>query len=126
MFHIAKPIILGKPIAYVNMILCYVILNTMAVTCARPGRPRLVADIDFSEDTDLAFWDVFYSICANFHYAEVMALSRALGLTDRTIRNWKYRITFPREGVAKQVIDWSDRGKPMKKVLPPQTASDLL
>jgi len=98
----------------------------MAVSCSRAGRPCLVADIDFSKDTELAFWDRFYEVCADFRYAEVMGVSRALGVSARTVENWKYKLTFPRKGIAQQVIDWVEQGKPMKRVLPGQTVSDML
>lgn len=98
----------------------------MAVAYSRAGRPFLVADIDFSKDRELAFWDEFYRVCSSFHYAEEMAVSRAFGVDPRTVRNWKYRQTYPRKGIAQQIIDWDNQGKPMRKVLPNQTVSDML
>lgn len=94
----------------------------MAVTYSKAGRPCLVADIDFSNDEELGFWDEFYKACSDFHYAEIMALSRAFGLSTITIERWKYRLSFPRKGTAQQVIDWVKAGKPMKQVRPfPET-----
>lgn len=102
------------------------ILYVMAVSCARAGRPCLVADIDFSKDSELAFWDEFFGACSDFHYAEIMAVSRAFGVNYHTVEKWKYRIQFPRKGVAQQIIDWVNRGKPMRKISPSQTISDML
>jgi len=98
----------------------------MAISCSRAGRPRVVAVIDFSKDSELAFWDEFYGACADFRYAEIMGLSRAFGVSLRTVEKWKYRESFPRKGIAQQIIDWVNQGKPMKKVLPYQTVSDML
>ena len=98
----------------------------MAISISRAGRPYVVADIDFSNDAELALWDEFYEACADFHYAEIMALSRAFGVSPITVERWKYRLTFPRKGIAQQVIDWVNRGKPMRKVSPSQTKSDML
>ncbi len=100
------------------MIFATGILREMAVACSRAGRPCLVADIDFSKDRDLTFWDEFYKVCSEFRYAEEMAISRAFGVDPRTVRNWKYRQTYPRKGIAQQIIDWVNQGKPMKQVRP--------
>lgn len=97
----------------------------MAVVSVKGGRPRFVADIDFSNDTELAFWDVFYNACAAFRYRDIMALSRALGVGARTVENWKYKLTFPRKGIAQQVIDWDSNGRPMKTVQPSRTPNDM-
>lgn len=99
----------------------------MAVTYSRAGRPYLVADIDFSRDIELAFLERFIRACADFRYAEIMGISRAYGVSISTVKNWKYGITSPkRKGVAQQIIDWVEQGKPMKKVLPSQSVSDML
>ena len=99
----------------------------MAVSYSRAGRPYLVADIDFSKDTELAFLDKFFNACADFHYAEIMGLSRAYGVSTSTVENWKYGITSPkRKGIAQQIIDWVEQGKPMKKVLPSESVLDML
>ena len=99
----------------------------MAITYSRAGRPYLVADIDFSRDTELAFVDRFFKACADFRYAEIMGLSRAYGVSRITVERWKYGITTPkRKGIAQQIIDWVEQGKPMKRVLPSQSISDLL
>ena len=97
----------------------------MTVACVRAGRPCLVADINHSNDKELEFWDRFYKACSNFRYAEIMALSRALGVSSRTVENWKYKLTFPRKGMAQQVIDWVDNNKPMKQVRPFSESFDM-
>jgi len=98
----------------------------MAISYRKGGRPYAVADIDFSNDAELLFWDTFYKACSNFRYIEIIALSRALEVSVRTVENWKYGLTFPRKGIAQQVIDWVSRGKPMKKISPSQAISDML
>jgi len=98
----------------------------MAISCRKVGRPCVVADIDFSNDAELALWDEFYEACSDFRYAEIMALSRAFGISPNTVERWKYRINFPRKGIAQQVIDWVKQGKPMREIPPSQTRSDML
>ena len=98
----------------------------MAISCSKAGRPRVVADIDFSNDSELAFWDEFYEACSDFHYAEIMGLSRAFGVSLRAVEKWKYKEAFPRKGIAQQIIDWVNNGKPMKREAPSQTVSDML
>ena len=97
----------------------------MAVAVVKSGRPCLVAEIDFQTDSEIELRDKFYKVCSSFHYQEIMALSRALGMSPSTVENWKYKITFPSWYIALQVIDWDERGKPMKKVPPWQSAADM-
>jgi len=77
----------------------------MVMTTARIGRPYFVAKINFKNDRELGLRDEFYKVCATFHYREIMALSRALQISDRTVRAWKYKETFPRWDIALAVID---------------------
>jgi len=98
----------------------------MAVSCSRAGRPCLVADIDFSKDIELPLWDRFHEVCSKFRYAEIMAVSRAFAVHYNTVERWKYGLQFPRKGIAQQVIDWVEQGKPMKRVLPGQIVSGML
>jgi len=94
----------------------------MAVTCSRAGRPRFVAEIDFSNDLQLAFRDEFRDVCSDFQYRETVAVSRACGVDIRTVRNWKYGLTFPQKDIAQQIIDWVRAGKPMRQERPfPET-----
>lgn len=99
----------------------------MSIGYSRAGRPYLVADIDFSKDAELAFVNRFFKACADFRYAEIMALSRAYGVSTYTIERWKYGMTTPkRKGIAEQIIDWVEQGKPMKKVYPGKPISSML
>ena len=99
----------------------------MSLGYSRAGRPYLVADIDFSKDTELAFMDKFFNACADFHYAEIMGLSRAYGVSTSTVERWKYGMSIPkRKGIAEQIIAWVEQGKPMKRALPGKHVSDML
>ena len=98
----------------------------MAISYRKGGRPYAVADIDFSNDAELALWDEFYEACSDLRYVEIMALSRAFGISPNTVERWKYRINFPRKGIAQQVIDWVKQGKPIRVISPSQTKSDML
>jgi hypothetical protein len=63
----------------------------MAILGARTGRPCFVADIPFDNDRKLELLDEFYKVCNTFHYRDMMAVSRAFNISDRTIRRWKYK-----------------------------------
>ena len=90
--------------------------STFTTTGEGPGRPRYVADIDFAHDPDQELYDRFYEACREFCYRDVMALSRGLKVTPRTIYNWKNGKTFPIvRGTALMVIDWVAGGKRMKQ-----------
>ena len=117
----------GAGIELISFCSVYYIVEAMAISYSRAGRPYIVADIDFSKDTELAFLDRFFRACADFRYVEIMGLSRAYGVSTRTVENWKYGITSPkRKGIAQQIIDWVEQGKPIKRVLPTQSPSDML
>ena len=90
----------------------------MAVSCSRAGRPCFVADIDFSNDEELARRDAFHKACKDFRYRDIAALGRMYGVTARTVENWKYGLTFPRKDIAQQIIGWVNAGKPMKQKRP--------
>ena len=98
----------------------------MAVSCSKAGRPRFVAEINFNNDLQLAFRDEFHSVCSDFRYREIAAVSRACGVDIRTVKNWKYGMTFPQKDIAQQIIDWVKAGKPMRQERPfPETSSML-
>lgn len=96
----------------------YSIIYEMAVSCSRAGRPCFVADIDFSNDEELARRDAFHNACRGFCYRDIAALSRACKVSMTTVENWKYGLTFPQKDIAQQVIDWVNAGKPMKQKRP--------
>jgi hypothetical protein len=88
----------------------------MVVATRASGRPRVMADIDFDNPLKRQFVDDFQSACSTFQYRELMALSRSLGVTRLTVERWKYKIYFPRWDMAADVLDWVQRGKPIKLV----------
>ena len=61
-------------------------------------------------------WNDFHKICSTFHYRDVVALSRALGLSDKTISGWKYCRSKPALPMVLSVIKWGNQGKPMRKM----------
>lgn len=63
-----------------------------------------------------AMWSDFHKICSAFHYRDVVALSRALGLSDKTISGWKYCRSKPALPMVLSVIKWGNQGKPMQKM----------
>ena len=77
------------------------------------GRPRFVAQI-VATDLALPYLYSFYQACETFHYRDVMALSRALGVHPRTIEAWKYREKRPSFEKMLEVIAWDKAGRPMK------------
>ena len=86
----------------------------MALATGGRGRPCAVAQIPFSNDRKLQLLQEFYAVCATFRYRETVALSRALGITPRTVQKWKYQESFPRWDIAVDVIEWVNLGKPIK------------
>ena len=95
-----------------------VYFNSMAVSCSRAGRPCFVADMDLSRDRSLAFWDEFVSACSEFHYRDIVAVSRACGLATNTVERWKYGLNYPDKERAEEVLAWVRAGKPMKQQRP--------
>lgn len=104
----------------------YGIIYVMAVMCSRAGRPCFVAVMGSVKDKQLAFWDEFLAVCSGFHYREIVAVSRACGLSIRAVESWKYGQRFPNKDRAQEVIDWVKAGKPMKKTRPFPESSDML
>lgn len=80
-----------------------------------PGRPVYVADIPFENDRQMVLLDEFYSIAKRLRYRDIVALARALGMTERTVYAWHYGERFPRYDIMIDVIEWAKRGKPMRK-----------
>lgn len=78
------------------------------------GRPHFVAEIDSSRDLALAFYDDFLNACRTFCYRDVMALSRKLDISPRTVYAWKYGEQYPRMATMLTVLTWVAQGKPMK------------
>jgi len=98
----------------------------MAVS-SKVGRPCHVADINLKHDPDQGLYDTFYATCSQLHYSDTVRLSRALGVTLVTIRLWKAKKTFPsRRGMALQIIDWVNRGKPERRVTQAEIAAGML
>ena len=85
----------------------------MALGIAKVGRPYPVATIPLSNDRKVGLLEEFWGACADFRYREEMAVSRALGISDRAVRKWKYRESFPRWDIAIDIIEWVKLGKPM-------------
>lgn len=79
------------------------------------GRPYHIADIDFSKDPDQELYDRFFEACRDLRYFETVVLAKACRVDIRTVRRWKEGKNFPTtRGTAILVIDWVNRGKPMK------------
>ena len=90
------------------------------------GRPYFVATMPFQNHRKTELLDEFYTILATFRYREVMAVSRALGVSPRTIERWKYRETFPRWDTALTVIEWHKQGRPVQRRLQRQSKRNLM
>ena len=87
----------------------------MALGSTSVGRPYFEAAIPFQSDRANQCLDEFYNICASFHVQDVIQVSRGLGVTERTVRNWKYGVTFPKLDIALDVIEWDKLGRPLRK-----------
>jgi len=87
---------------------------TLGFLQSRLGRPRYVAELNFSTDPAIAFRESFYAACSTLRYRDIMALSRALNYSTRAIESWKYKEKMPSTYIALRVIEWTKQGKPMK------------
>jgi len=90
----------------------------MAVNYSKAGRPCFVADFGSTRDKLLAFQGEFYDACSQFRYRDIVAVSRACGITVKAVESWKYGWRFPKKERAEEVLDWVKAGKPMKQVRP--------
>jgi len=82
-----------------------------------------LADIQRKVKQDMEAYDrehqrLFWEVCHQFSYRDIMALSRALNRTPSAIRRWKYGMSTPSRKIAYMVIDWVNRGKPMIMMKP--------
>lgn len=98
----------------------------MTVATVGAGRPCAVAVIPFQNDRKVGLLEEFYAVCSTFRYRDQMALSRALHITDRAVRSWRYREKFPRWDIAIDVIEWVNQGKPIIMVSPSTINSELM
>ena len=89
--------------------------NHLGNARGKRGRPYRVASIDVSSflDQELEFYNRFFKICSVLSYREIMALSRVLKRTPRTVQNWKYEKNAPTETVMRWVIRWGQAGRPL-------------
>ncbi|MBV6343788.1 hypothetical protein, partial [Candidatus Magnetobacterium casense] len=55
---------------------------------------------------------------SGFHYREIVAISRACGITTRQVENWKYGQRYPDKQRAEDIIEWVKAGKPMEQQRP--------
>lgn len=86
----------------------------MSMLIPKLGRPRYVAQVELVTDLSMKWRDKFHKACSTFHYRDIMALSRALGVHPRTIEAWKYLEQVPRMDILLEVIEWYENGKPME------------
>ena len=58
----------------------------------------------------------FFRIAKSLNYTEIMALSRALRISDSTVYAWHYGERIPKNwGVMLDIIQWGKDGKPVEK-----------
>ena len=89
--------------------------NNMVLATETRGRPRYVADYITNRDLALPLYYEFYEACDMLSYRQMLALSRLLGVSLRTVYRWKAHEDFPRHlNMALTVIDWTKLGKPIK------------
>lgn len=85
------------------------------------GRPCPVA-VMYDARLDTEFYEKFYEACRAFAYRDIMAVSRRLDVSPRTVRNWKYGKTRPVDQIVFAVVQWVKDGKPVEMVPPEQIA----
>jgi hypothetical protein len=84
----------------------------------RQGRPPFVAQLDLGRDPELHIAYKFHDACTTLCYRDIMALSRALNVSQRAIESWKYAERMPSFRVMWYVIRWVKQGKPMTTAKP--------
>jgi hypothetical protein len=81
------------------------------------GRPRREADIDWSQDPGMFYYEKFYEACSTLSYSDCVSLANGLKMSLREVYNWRNRRHFPcMIGTALLVMDWVRLGKPTKLV----------
>jgi len=90
------------------------------------GRPYLKASIPFNNSRKLALLDEFYSVCQSLRSQDIIQVSRGLKVSERTVRNWKYRETFPRWDIAVDLIVWDEMGRPLELVSQAQASRQVM
>jgi hypothetical protein len=88
-------------------------------TARKGGRPCPVA-VMYDARLDVTFYEQFYAACSTFGYRDIMAVSRRLDVSPRTVRNWKYHKTLPVDQIVFAVVEWVKEGKPTEMVPPDQ------
>ncbi|MDD5094059.1 MAG: hypothetical protein PHV74_06750 [Dehalococcoidia bacterium] len=77
------------------------------------GRPYSIAILD-DEESRVDIIEEFYSVIDRLSHREKTALARALYRQPRTVViAWTYRTRFPGIEVAKRVIEWDKKGRPL-------------
>lgn len=96
----------------------------MAVS-AKVGRPYRVAVMDFRHDPEQELYDKFYKACRELTYPDMTVVGRAFGVHWITVWRWKAGQTFPKQGIALQLIAWIEEGKPTKIVTQAEAAASM-
>lgn len=78
------------------------------------GRPRAVARLRSIDSYRLDLVTRFYGYIDELSYSERKALARALYSTESRIKGFRYHRRWPGDLVALQVVDWCERGRPVR------------
>jgi len=91
------------------------------------GRPYYMADIDMANDPVMEWYDDFCDALDQLTYPDMRAVARTLGITRKTMQNWKEGRTFPAKmQVALMIVRWVNAGKPRKLVTQSQAAAGMM
>ena len=91
-----------------------------------PGRPFHVAVLPPLSNRVTVHSD-FYRVAKSLNYTEIMALARALRLTQRTVYAWHYGERIPRRwGIMLDVIQWGKDGKPLVRLYQSEKDTDSM
>ena len=77
----------------------------------------MAADIEPSTDKALRKREAFFEICQSFTYSDKLALANYFGIAYFTVQRWSYGDNIPDEQTREDVIDWYNRGKPLKRLM---------
>lgn len=94
---------------------------------SKVGRPICEADLDWEHSPGQEIYTQFYEACQSLTYSDMCRLARALKVTLTAVLRWKSGQRFP-PGLDSPflVIQWVDRGKPLRMRTQAEIAGSVL
>lgn len=98
----------------------------MAVS-AKTGRPVCEADLDWEHSPGQEIYSQFYEACRSLNYGDMCRLASAFNVSLATVIRWKSGRQFPLGlDFPFLVIQWVERGKPVRMRTQAEIAASML